>query len=227
MGRLYLVATPIGNLGDITIRAVDLLRSCDTIACEDTRHTRRLLTHLGISRAPVSCRGQNAARCIPRLIGILDAGDDVVFATDAGTPGVSDPGGELVRAARAAGHEVYPLPGPSAVTTLLSVSGAMSRDWHFEGFLPPKGAKRVKRIAALSDRDESFLLFESPHRIVRLFTELCEIVPDHTCAVGREMTKQHEQYVVASVSDIRARLADGTIPALGEFAVLVWRTKSG
>lgn len=227
MGRLYLIATPIGNLGDITLRAVDTLRTCEILACEDTRHTRRLLSHLGISRTLISCRSGNTRQCVPRLMGFLAAGQDVAYLTDAGTPGISDPGSDLVRAARESGHEVVPLPGPSAVTTLLAASGAMSRAWFFEGFLPPKGARRVRRIEELAARSEAFLLFESPHRIGRLFDELLDVAPRYVCCLGREMTKLHEQYVVDSVAGTAERLKSGEIPARGEFAILVWPPKSG
>lgn len=227
MGRLYVIATPIGNLGDITVRAVDTLRACEVVACEDTRHSQRLLSHLSISRTLISCRGQNTKQCIPRILGFLQAGQDVAYLTDAGTPAISDPGSHLVRAVRAASHEVIPIPGPSAVTTLLSVSGIASRGWFFEGFLPPKGARRRTRLEALAARAEPFLLFESPHRIQKLFDELRHVIPDGTCCVGREMTKQHEEYVVDTVETVADRLDAGLMTIRGEFAVLVWRAKSG
>jgi len=228
MGRLYVVATPIGNLGDISERALSVLREVEAIACEDTRHSRRLLTHFGISRQLISCRSQAAdGGCVRGVLDILARDADVAYISDAGTPGVSDPGSTLVREVRSAGHQVIPIPGASAVTALLSVSGIAGRGWFFEGFLPPKGAKRTRRLADLAERREAFVLYEAPHRIVRLFGELREIVPHYQTVVGRELTKLHEQIVAGSVGDIAQKLESGGIPARGEFVVLVWPGKNG
>ena len=225
MGCLYIIATPIGNLGDITLRAVETLRSSQVIYCEDTRQSRKLLTHLGISRPTYSARGQNAAAQIPRILQILSDGADISYISDAGTPGISDPGSRLVRAVREAGFPVSPIPGASAVTALLSVSGVAGRGWFFEGFLPPKGAKRARRLAELAARGEPYVVYESPHRIERLFAELCEVAPAFHVVVGRELTKLHEQVVSGTVEEIAGWLADGTVPIKGEFAVLVWPGK--
>lgn len=226
MGRLHIIATPIGNLGDITFRAVETLRSCRAAYCEDTRHSRKLTTHLGISVPLVSCRGQNANRCIPGALQLLAEDADIAYLSDAGTPGISDPGSQLVRAARADGHIVVPVPGASAVTALVSVSGVAGRGWSFEGFLPPKGTKRLTRLTELAQRDEPFVLYESPHRIVKLFDELVVAAPGFQTVIGREMTKLHEQIFAGSVEAARAALESGGIPVRGEYAILVWRGKS-
>lgn len=156
----------------------------------------------------------------------MASGADVAYLTDAGTPGISDPGGMLVRAAREAGHIVSPIPGPSAVTALISVSGVPSRGWLFEGFLPPKGERRVKRLAVLTERGEAFVLYESPHRIGKLFDELARVCPTWEAIIGRELTKIHEQIVAGNVASIVEMIGVGTIPARGEFVILVWPGKS-
>lgn len=227
MGRLYVVATPIGNLGDITQRALKVLRSADAIACEDTRHSRRLLTHFGISAPLISCRNQApGSNCLRGVLDFLGDDADVAYISDAGTPGVSDPGSTLVREVRSAGHAVIPIPGASAVTALLSVSGIAGRGWFFEGFLPPKGAKRIRRLTELAERREAFVLYEAPHRIVRLFEELREVVPRYETVIGRELTKLHEQISTGTVDEIAQKLESGGIPVRGEFLVLVWPGKN-
>ena len=227
MGRLYIVATPIGNLGDITVRAVEILKLCRIIFCEDTRHTRKLMSHLGITVPLASCRGQNTSQCVPRAVDFLTQGADIAYVSDAGTPGISDPGGRLVRAVREAGHAVVPIPGPSAVVSLVSVSGVPGRGWLFEGFLPPKGARRLKRLEELAARREPFVLYESPHRIEKLFQELGRAAAGYQIVLGRELTKLHEQIVVDTVEEVAAQIADGRIIRKGEFVVLVWPGKSG
>ncbi|MGB4587174.1 MAG: 16S rRNA (cytidine(1402)-2'-O)-methyltransferase, partial [Rectinemataceae bacterium] len=168
MGELYIVGTPIGNLGDITLRALETLKAADTIACEDTRHTLQLLNHFSIAKPLVSCHANDEAKGAARIIALLDLGEKVAYCTDAGTPGLSDPGAVLVRSARAAGHEVIPIPGPSALTTLVSASGFGGRGLLFDGFLSPKAARRRARLAVLLERQESFLVYESPYRIAKL-----------------------------------------------------------
>lgn len=225
MGCLYIVATPIGNLGDITFRAVEVLKQAALIACEDTRQSRKLLTHIGVSAPLASCHGHNESRCVPRILELLADGADICYLSDAGTPGISDPGSRLVRAARDEGHQVIPIPGPSAVTALVSVSGVAGRGWFFEGFLPPKGTKRVTRLVELAGRGEPFVLYESPHRIGKLLGELVEAAPGYSVVIGRELTKMYEQIGEFSVKEALDRVTDGTIPAKGEFVVLVWTGK--
>ncbi len=226
MARLYIIATPIGNLGDITYRAVETLRGSRAVFCEDTRQSRKLLTHLGISVPMHSCRGQNSAACIPRVLQLLDENADISYLSDAGTPGISDPGSRLVRAVRETDHSIVPIPGASAVTALLSVSGVAGRGWFFEGFLPPKGAKRARRIGELAARKEPFVLYESPHRIEKLLAELVQEAAGFSAVVGRELTKLHEQIVEDTVEGIAEKLSTGEIPIRGEFALLVWTGKS-
>jgi 16S rRNA (cytidine1402-2'-O)-methyltransferase len=225
MGRLYIVATPIGNLGDITFRAVETLKQATLIACEDTRQSRKLLTHLGISAPLLSCHGHNESRCLPRLLESLEDNADICYLSDAGTPGISDPGSRLVRAARDGGHQVIPVPGASAVTTLLSASGVAGRGWFFEGFLPPKGTKRVTRLTELAQRGEPFVLYESPHRIRKLMDELVQAAPGYSVLVGRELTKMYEQIEAFPVEEGPEKVENGVIPPRGEFVVLVWSGK--
>ncbi len=226
MAGLYVVATPIGNLGDITVRAVEVLRSCHTVACEDTRHSRKLLAHLGVSKPTLPCHGRNLERCLPRILDILREGADVAYVSDAGTPGVSDPGSSLVRSVRDAGYPVTPIPGASAVTALLSVSGIAGRGWYFEGFLPPKGNKRRTRLTELLDRGDPVVLYESPHRIARLMEDLRMVAPGVEVLLGRELTKIYEQIVRGTVEEIAHMVDNTTIPARGEFVVVVWIGKT-
>lgn len=224
MGELYIVGTPIGNLGDITLRALETLKSVDTIACEDTRHTLKLLSHFAISKPLISCHANDEARAAARIVSLLAAGKKVAYCTDAGTPGLSDPGAVLVREARAAGHDIIPIPGPSAFATLVSVSGFGGRGLLFDGFPSPKAARRRARLAALLAREEAFLLYESPFRIAKLLTDIASLEPDRQVCLGRELTKIHEQIVVGRAADLAARLEGregAPIPEKGEFAVLV------
>ena len=224
MGELYIVGTPIGNLGDITFRALETLKAADTIACEDTRHTLKLLNHFAISKPLISCHANDEARAAARVISLLAAGKKVAYCTDAGTPGLSDPGAVLVREARAAGHEIIPIPGPSAFATLVSVSGFSGRGLLFDGFPSPKAGRRRARLKALLARDEAFLLYESPFRIAKLLADIASLEPDRQVCLGRELTKIHEQIVVGSAADLSARLegeVGAPIPEKGEFAILV------
>ena len=226
MGRLYIVATPIGNLGDITYRAVETLRACAAAFCEDTRHSRKLLSHLDISIPTFSCRGQNSGACVPRMLQMLEQDADIAYLSDAGTPAISDPGSAMVRSAREAGHGVVPIPGASAVSALLSVAGIAGRGWFFEGFLSPKGARRTRRLEELVARGDPFILYESPHRIGKLAGELAAVAGDWQLVLGRELTKMYEQILAISAVDLADLLENGTIPARGEFAILVWSGKS-
>jgi len=224
MGELYVVGTPIGNLGDITLRALEALKNADTIACEDTRHTLKLLTHFSIAKPLISCHANDEARASARIVSLLDAGKKVAYCTDAGTPGLSDPGAVLVRSARAAGHVVIPIPGPSAFATLVSVSGFGGRGLLFDGFPSPKASRRRARLSALLGREEAFMLYESPFRIAKLMADIAGIAPERQVCIGRELTKIHEQVVVGSAAELAARISGGAglpIPEKGEFAVLV------
>jgi 16S rRNA (cytidine1402-2'-O)-methyltransferase len=225
MGILYIVATPIGNLADITYRAVDVLREADIIACEDTRRSGRLLGHYGLKKRLVSLRAENQELGAGRIVSLLDAGSRVAYMTDAGTPGLSDPGAALVSVVRSAGHEVVPIPGPSALTTLLSVSGFSGKTVVFEGFLSPKPGKRRRRLEELLEEDELFVVYESPHRIGKLLADLKELAPERKALLGREMTKLHEEYMEGSCAALYDRVTEN-MTQKGEFTLLVAGSKN-
>ena len=217
---LYVVATPIGNLGDITYRALETFKTVDVIACEDTRHTLQLLTHFGIRKPLVSCRARNEEDASKRVLEILRKGQNVAYASDAGTPALSDPGAVLVRLARDAGHTIVPIPGASAFASLLSVAGASDKTVVFEGFLSPKPGRRRSRLRELLETGYAFVLYESPFRIVKLLSDLAEIESERTTVVGRELTKLHEELVSGTAAEVCADFA-GRDKILGEFAVFV------
>jgi 16S rRNA (cytidine1402-2'-O)-methyltransferase len=220
MGTLLLVATPIGNLGDITLRALEALKSADAIACEDTRHTLKLLSHFEIRKPLLSCHANDEERGASRVIELLDQGKTVAYCSDAGTPGLSDPGALLARRARDAGHVVSPLPGPSAFAALVCAAGMGGRSFLFDGFPSPKSGKRRTRVAELMSRPESFVLYESPFRIVSLMEEIANVDPDRSVCLGREMTKIHEEFLTGKALEVLATLKErGEIK--GELAVLV------
>lgn len=220
MSILYIVATPIGNLGDITYRALETLKNADVIACEDTRHTLQLLTHFDIRKPLISCRSQNELLASQKIVQLLDNGQNVAYASDAGTPGLSDPGAVLVTEARKAGHTVSPIPGASAFASLLSVAGVGSKTVIFEGFLSPKPGRRRSRLKELIQTGNSFILYESPFRIVKLLSDIAEINNERRVVVGRELTKLHEEILEGVASDLRDDFAARS-KVLGEFAVFV------
>lgn len=221
MATLYVVATPIGNLEDMTFRAVRILKEADVIAAEDTRQTRKLLDRYEIaSKTLISCRARNEEMSSKGIVKLLEEGRDVAYVSDAGTPGVSDPGGRLVAAVRDAGFPVVPLPGASAVTSLVSVAGTAGKGFIFEGFLSPKSGRRRKRLKELLDMGMIFVLYESPYRIIKLIEELKELVPERKILIGREITKKFEEFLSGTADEVLAVLsARSTLK--GEFAVLV------
>jgi 16S rRNA (cytidine1402-2'-O)-methyltransferase len=218
MAELYVVATPIGNLGDITVRALDTLRAVDVIACEDTRRTGILLRHHGIDTRTVAY-GHDEARS-GRVLGLLRTGLDVALVSDAGTPGVSDPGSGAVRAAREAGFAVVPIPGASAVTALLSVAGTSAQGVRFYGFCSPKPGRRRGQLERLLADGAPFVLFEGPHRVLKLLGDLAEAAPERSIVLGRELTKLHEEVLVGTAADLRDELGARSKVA-GEMTVLV------
>ncbi len=220
MASLYMVATPIGNLGDITVLALETLRKVDLIACEDTRHTRKLLNHYEISRPLISIRSQNEEEGARRVLKALGEEKNVAYVSDAGTPGVSDPGRKLVEGVRREGFPVLPIPGPSALTALLSVSTFPGRAVTFDGFISPKAGKRSKRIEELLSREESFIFYESPHRVLKILKELAEKEPGRMVFVGREMTKIYEEFVEGTAEEL-FRLFEARKSLKGEFSLLV------
>ena len=218
-GTLYVVATPLGNLEDITLRALRILKEVALIACEDTRRTRILLTHFGIHAPVTSYFEHNKLRKGARLLETLRAGQSVALVTDAGTPGISDPGFRLVRQAREAGVPVVPVPGPSAVVTALSAAGLPADRFVFEGFLPVKPGRRIHRLEALRDLEMTVVCYESPHRILATLDAVGQVWGDREIVVARELTKQFEEVVRGPAARLRERFAGGT--ARGEFTLIL------
>ena len=220
MATLSIVATPIGNLGDITLRALETLKAADVVACEDTRHTLKLLSHYEIRKPLVACYAYEEEKGAARILGLLDEGKHVAYCSDAGTPGLSDPGALAAAKAREAGHRVEPIPGPSAFAALLSVAGFGGRTVLFDGFLSPKPGRRRSRVEELLARGENFILYESPHRIGKLLSDIAAVAPGRKVCIGREMTKIYEEFLVMTAQEA-AEKYNGTEEARGEFAVLV------
>lgn len=219
-GTLYVVATPLGNLQDLTLRAADVLRRVDVVAAEDTRHTRPLLSHLGAAPQMLSFHAHSDERRVAGLLEILESGRDVALVSDAGTPAISDPGFELVAAARAAGVVVVPIPGPSAVATALSAAGLPADRYLFLGFLPRKGTERARLLARAAAEEWSVVFFEAPSRVRALLDDLAETAgPGRRVTVARELTKLHEEIVSGTLVDI-AGYYTGTEPR-GEFTVVL------
>ena len=207
-GRLYLVGTPIGNLGDLTDRARETLRDVDVLAAEDTRRTGRLLSHFGIKRRMVSLFEGNERERTAELLARLREGSDVALVTDAGMPTIADPGFRLVRACAEEGIEVRVVPGPSAVTSALVVSGLPVDRFVFEGFLPKRAGERRERLRALARDPRTIVLFESPLRVATLLRDVLAELGDRRMALARELTKLHEEVVRGRVAEVLARLAD-------------------
>ncbi len=220
MSTLYIVGTPIGNLGDITFRAVETFKSVDVVAAEDTRHTLQLLNHLEIKKPLVSCRSQNEEAASQKIIKMLDEGQTIAYASDAGTPGISDPGAVLAGLARKAGHTVVPIPGASAFASLVSVAGAGGKTLVFEGFLSPKPGRRRSRLRELMEMEAAIVLYESPFRIVKLLTDIADIDSERCVVVGRELTKLHEEIIEGTAAEMRDNFAERS-KILGEFAVFI------
>lgn len=228
-GALYVVATPIGNLADISLRALYLLGLADTIACEDTRHTGQLLHAYGLHKPLLALHEHNEMEAAQNVIAKLQAGERVAYVSDAGTPAVSDPGSRLVAAVAAAGFRTLPLPGASSVTAVLSVAGCVAADtsrgsqvagFVFAGFLPTKGMERSEAIKQLAAEPKAVVILEAPHRIDVLFGDLAHL-GERRVTVGRELTKQFESVVTIPASDLPAWLAAKPDNARGEFALVV------
>ncbi|MBI2713285.1 MAG: 16S rRNA (cytidine(1402)-2'-O)-methyltransferase [Rhizobiales bacterium] len=219
-GGLYLVATPIGNLGDISLRALELLAGADVIACEDTRVTRKLTERYGIATPLTSYHEHNAAEARPKLLARLAAGQAVALVSDAGTPLISDPGYRLVRAACEAGHPVTTLPGASATLAALSVAGLPTDRFFFEGFLPPKQAGRKKRIAELAAIPATLVLFESGPRLSAALADLANGLGPRAAAICRELTKLHEETRRGSLDELAHDYAEGR-ETRGEIVIVV------
>jgi 16S rRNA (cytidine1402-2'-O)-methyltransferase len=218
-GTLYLVATPIGNLEDITLRALRVLRECDVVAAEDTRRTGQLLRHFDIAKPLLSYFQFNEAKRSEEIIARLQRGDKVALVTDAGSPGISDPGERVVGAAVAAGLRVEPVPGPSAVVAALTASGLPTDEFHFIGFLPHKSGQRRRRLESLRAVPGTLVLYESPFRVEKLLGELAEVFPDRTVVLARELTKKFEEFLRGKPAELQA--VAGRRSLKGEFVVLV------
>jgi 16S rRNA (cytidine1402-2'-O)-methyltransferase len=217
-GTLFVVATPIGNLEDLTFRALRVLKEVDFIAAEDTRRTRKLLTHYGVSKPLTSLHEHNEHAEAPRLVERLVAGATVAVVSDAGTPGISDPGATLVRLARQAGVTVVPIPGPSAVTAALSISGLAFRSFMFKGFPPPSGTARTEWFESVADCADVVVFFESPHRISRTMTDLRLLVGKRQIETHREITKKFETLVISHTTSSADTSEDQEV---GEFVVIL------
>ena len=217
-GRLFLVGTPIGNLEDISERALATLRQVQLVACEDTRRTRILLDRFGIPTPTTSLPAFDEARRAPRLLERLEAGDDVVLVTDAGMPGISDPGEALVRMALERGVEVVPIPGPTAALTALAASGLPTGRFAFFGFLPRKGKARERALEEMAAFSGSLILYESPRRLRETLEDLREALGDRRACVARELTKLHEELVRGNLSELAAHFSG---EVLGEITVVV------
>ena len=223
---LYLVATPIGNLGDVTLRALELLAGADVIACEDTRVTRKLTERYGITTPLTPYHEHNAAEARPKLLARLAGGQAVALVSDAGTPLISDPGYKLVRAACEAGHAVTALPGASAVLTALSVAGLPTDHFFFEGFLPPRQSARQKRIAALANVPATLVLFESGPRIAAALADLAATLGTRAAAICRELTKLHEEVKRSDLVTLAQEYSKGA-ETRGEFVIVVAPSPDG
>lgn len=221
-GHLYVVATPIGNLRDITLRALDILKSVDVVAAEDTRVSAGLLSAFGIEARLVSCREHNEKQAALALVERLHSGESVAYISDAGTPGISDPGAWLVRQAREAGIPVEPLPGPSAATTALSVAGLETGHWLFYGFLPAKPGSRRKALEGLKVLVHPIVFYEAPHRLEETLADLAEVLgSDRQLFIARELTKRFESFHACRLGEAAEWLAGDANRRRGEFVLIV------
>jgi len=219
---LYVVATPIGNLGDITLRALDVLKNVDRVAAEDTRVSGQLLAHFNIRQPLVSIREHNEREAAEKVIAWIAAGEAVAYVSDAGTPAVSDPGARLVAAVRAAGLTVVPIPGVAAVTAALSAAGVESGQWLFHGFLPPKSGARKAQLQSLSTLPCALVFYEAPHRIEETLTDMLAVLDaSRLVTLARELTKKFENIVTLPLREAPAWLAADPNHVRGEFVVIV------
>ncbi|MBC7956925.1 MAG: 16S rRNA (cytidine(1402)-2'-O)-methyltransferase [Cytophagales bacterium] len=225
-GALYIVATPIGNLADMSLRAIHVLSLVDAVACEDTRHSAPLLRHLGVDKPLLAVHEHNEREAAGNVLARLARGERVAYISDAGTPAVSDPGAALVAAAQQAGYRCIPLPGASSALAALSVAGdVLGAGFVFTGFLPTRGAERAQALKALAARDDTQVLFEAPHRIESLLQGLAEACPARSVTLCRELTKQFETVVTLPASELPAWLAGDANRARGEFVLVVHALK--
>jgi len=222
-GTLYLVSTPIGNLEDITHRAVRVLGEVDIIACEDTRHTRKLLNHYGINTHTVSYHEHNERERATELLRLTESGSDVAIVSDAGTPGISDPGFRIARLAIERGVRVVPVPGPSALITALVASGMPTDEFFFGGFLPARSGARRARLAELGSLPATLIFYEGPHRIAATLRDAHEILGEREAVVARELTKLHEEIARGRLSELAERFSSPE-HARGEMVLIIDRS---
>ena len=225
IGTLYIVATPIGNLEDITLRAIRMLREVDLIAAEDTRHSRNLLNKYEINTPLTSYHDHNKEEKAPILVANLLEGKKIALVSDAGTPGISDPGYFLIKLAIDQKIPIVPIPGATAAIAALSISGMPTDSFIFEGFLPSKHGARIKRLQTLAKDDRTIILYEAPHKILKAIEEMLEVLGDRRAVVIRELTKVHEEAVRGTLTEILKHLQTGTIK--GEFTIVVCGFSSG
>ncbi len=221
-GTLYVVATPIGNLGDVTLRALEVLRSVPLVAAEDTRVTRRLFARHGVATPLVSYHARSGERRREELLDHLRGGADLALVTDAGTPGVSDPGEELVAAWAAEGGRIVPVPGASAVLAAVAASGIAGPRWSFEGFLPRSGRERRERVGRIAADERATIIFERPDRLAGTLVDLAAAAgADRPAVIGRELTKAHEEIVRGSLGELAGRVRSGRVDTRGEAVIVV------
>lgn len=225
-GQLAIVATPIGNLEDITLRAMRTLREATLIACEDTRHTRKLLEHLGITTRMLSYHEHNEADRAREIVAAIRKGERVALVTDAGTPLLSDPGYRLVRAAIEAGLQTEVVPGPSALLTAIAGSGIGCSTFYFGGFLPPRRSQRDRVLEELSGLDMALVFYEAPHRVLETLAAIAAMMPGRECCAARELTKMHEEWLRGNPEEIAALLAKRD-SIRGEFTLVLSRAETG
>lgn len=219
-GTLYVVATPIGNLEDITLRALRILREVDLIACEDTRQTRKLLDRHGIARPVVSYHEHNEQARTDELVRELEAGKNIALVSDAGTPLIADPGYRVVAQARLQGFTVSPIPGPSALISALSASGLPTDSFYFGGFLPPKKSQRRKALQAIGGYPTTVIFYEAPHRILEALEDIVEVLGPRRITLARELTKIHEEFLSGDAGELRQTLGERTAMK-GEFTLII------
>ncbi len=220
-GTLYLVATPIGNLQDISLRALETLRTVDLIACEDTRHTLKLLNHFRISNRLVSYHEHNEQERAEEFVDRLVRGESIAIVSDAGTPGICDPGSAAVRRAIEAGADVVPIPGPAAFVSAAGASGLSTESIYFGGFLPSKKGERQKRLQEACDIPATLVFYEAPHRIAKSLADCLDVLGDRRAAVAREVTKLHEEFCRGTLSELVAKFSTATVK--GEIVIVIDR----
>ncbi|MDM7922863.1 MAG: 16S rRNA (cytidine(1402)-2'-O)-methyltransferase [Pyrinomonadaceae bacterium] len=224
-GTLFLVATPIGNLGDMSFRGVEILKTADLIACEDTRHTRKLLNHFGISNKLVSYHEHNEAERSAEFAALLTEGTNIALVSDAGTPGINDPGYKVTLAALECGANVVPIPGPAAFVSAAIISGLPTDSLYFGGFLPSKKGDRRRRLEEVISVPGTLIFYEAPHRVGASLADCHEVLGDRQAAVAREITKLHEEVVRGPLSELKKHFSAAN--SRGEFVLVIDRVKNG